>query len=224
LTEEQPTNPNLNPKEIVKAGYDKVSWAYRSDQPDGATYTKYEEWVNELKTLLPVGSAVLELGCGSGVPATQLLAESFKVVGVDISPVQLARASQSVPQAQFIESDMTTLDFAAASFDAIVSFYAIIHIPLEEQSALFERLVLWLKPGGYLLATVGSRAWTGTEDEWLNVPGGTMYWSHADTQTYERWLVSNGLVIKWSRFVAEGNDGSGHSLILAYKPNLVTYK
>jgi ubiquinone/menaquinone biosynthesis C-methylase UbiE len=220
--EEEPNNSNLspNPKELVKAGYAKVSWAYRSDQPDAATYAQYRAWVNELKVLLPVGAAVLELGCGSGVPATQLLAESFKVIGVDISPVQIARASQAVPQAQFVESDMTTLDFAAASFEGIVSFYALIHVPLEEQPALFERLARWLKPGGYLLATVGSKAWTGTEEDWLDVLVGTMYWSHADTETYEQWLVSSGLVVVWSRFVAEGNDGGGHSLILAYKPSL----
>jgi ubiquinone/menaquinone biosynthesis C-methylase UbiE len=218
LAEEEKST--TNPKKIVKSGYDKVSWAYRSDQPDAATYAQYGGWINELKALLAVGSTVLELGCGSGLPATQLLAESFKVVGVDISPVQLARASQAVPQAQFIESDMTTLDFAAASFEGIVSFYAIIHVPLEEQPVLFEKLALWLKPGGYLLATVGSKAWTGTEEDWLDVLGGTMYWSHADTKTYERWLVSNGLIVKWSRFVAEGNDGGGHSLILGHKPSL----
>jgi hypothetical protein len=55
----------------------------------------------------------------------------------------------------------------AGSLAAVVSFYAIIHLPVEEQPALFAHIYRWLRPGGYLLATVGHRAWTGTEEEWL---------------------------------------------------------
>jgi SAM-dependent methyltransferase len=159
---------------------------------------------------------VLDLGCGCGVPTAQLLAHDYAVTGVDLSPVQVARARQLVPQARFICADMTTLDFAPGSFAAVVSFYAIIHVPLAEQPGLFRNIRRWLRPGGFLLATVGADSWTGTEQNWLGVEGGTMFWSHADGATYERWLGEAGFALIWARFVPEG-DG-GHTLVLARAP------
>ena len=127
--------------------------------------------------------------------------------------MQIARAQQLVPEAHFLCADMTTLDFPPASFAAVVSLYAIIHVPLDEQPALFHAIHRWLRPGGYLLAMLGADTWTGTEEDWLGVPGGTMYWSHADRATYECWLQKAGFSVIWARFVPEG-DG-GHTLLLA---------
>jgi SAM-dependent methyltransferase len=172
----------------------------------------YEGWLAELTSLLPAGSPLLELGCGCGIPVARLLAQQYDVTGVDISPVQIGRAQQLVPAAHFLCTDMAALDFPADSFAAVVSFYAIIHLPIEEQPALFANMYRWLRPGGYLLATVGHRAWTGTETEWL---GAKMYWSHADEATYRQWLTTQGFSVCWTRFIPEG-DG-GHTLLLAQK-------
>jgi cyclopropane fatty-acyl-phospholipid synthase-like methyltransferase len=160
--------------------------------------------------LLDDGDRVLDLGCGCGVPATATLAERFVVTGVDISPVQIDRARRLVPAALFVCQDMTHAEFPPESFEAIVSFFAIIHLPIEEQPGMFAKLSHWLRPGGYLLATVGDRAWTGTEDDWHGAP---MYWSHADRKTYLSWLEESGFEVLWTRFIPEGS--SGHTLVLA---------
>jgi SAM-dependent methyltransferase len=144
------------------------------------------------------------------VPATAILAERFLVTGVDISPVQVERARRLVPAAQFMCRDMSEVEFPPESFGAIVSFFAIIHIPVEEQQRMVRKLSRWLRPGGYLLATVGARAWTGTEDNWHGAP---MYWSHADRETYLAWLNEAGFEVHWTRFIPEGD--SGHTLLLA---------
>lgn len=209
----------MDPKEVVRQGYDRISRAYRGDriEHDNPEHARYIAWIDELTGLLPPGAAVLDLGCGNGVPADRLLADAgFGVTGADISPVQIARAQAAVPGARFLCADMTALDLPAASYDAVVSLYAIIHVPLAEQPALLDRVCRWLRPGGYLLITVGNRAWTGTEEGWLGVEGVPMYWSHADTATYAGWLVARGLEIRWSRFVPE--DEGGHTLVLARKP------
>jgi hypothetical protein len=39
-----------------------------------------------------------------------------------------------------------------------------------------------------------------------------MFWDHADTGTYLRWLQAAGLTPVWSRFIPEGD--TEHSLIL----------
>jgi SAM-dependent methyltransferase len=205
--------PNQN--DVVRKGYDKLSYAYRSDDtPDD--YGSYAEWLDLLGQRLPEGAPVLDLGCGCGVPATRLLAERFDVTGIDFSQVQIDRATQLVPKARFLCADVCEVSFPAGAFAAIVSFYAIIHMPLEKHPGLFEKVALWLRPGGYLLAIVGHDAWTGTDDAYLGVEGGAMCWSHADEATYLRWIAEAGLHVHWSRFVPEGD--SGHALVLAQKP------
>lgn len=206
----------MNSKDVVRQGYDKVSYAYRDAEGNAAYPLDYAAWLSEMTSLLPPRSKVLELGCGCGVPVAQILSENFAVTGIDISPVQIERARKLIPRADFICADMTEVNFPSESFAAIVSFYAVIHVPLDEQPALFAKLFDWLQPAGYLLATVGNRAWTGTEENWLDVSGATMFWSHADAQTYESWLAELGFKLRWSELIPEG-DG-GHQLIFAEKP------
>lgn len=204
-------------KDIVREGYDKLSVDYRADAtPDD--YEDYREWIQLLVDQLPNGGSTLDIGCGCGLPATKLLAEHFDVTGVDFSQVQIERAKGLVPSARFLCSDISELTFPPESFDAIVSFYAIIHMPLDEHPKLFASIAQWLRPSGYFLATIGHDAWTGTEDAYLDVPGGKMAWSHADEATNVRWLKDAGLHVHWTRFVPEGN--SGHTLVLAQKLTL----
>ena len=156
---------------------------------------------------------ILDLFCGAGGAGEGYRRVGFDVTGVDISEVQIERARELVPGAEFIRGDVMKVDFPSGSFDAIVSFYAIIHMPLEEHQPLIGRIRRWLTPGGYFMATVGHTAWTGEEEAYLGVQGGRMFWSHADEATYVRWMTEAGFDVLWTRFIPE--DESGHSLILA---------
>ncbi len=159
-----------DPKQIVRDGYDKVSLVYRSgnETDDDPVYAR---WTARLANDLAPSARLLDLGCGCGVPTTRALAALGSVVGVDISPVQIERARSLVPAAEFLCEDMSALRFPPGSFDAVVSFYAIIHVPLEEQPDLFKRIANWLKSGGLFVATLGSGAWIGTEQDWLGGRG-----------------------------------------------------
>jgi cyclopropane fatty-acyl-phospholipid synthase-like methyltransferase len=157
-------------RDLVRRGYDAISHSYRGDEETSGvarveSSADYRAWVDELGVLLQPGARVLDLGCGAGIPATRLLTESgFGVVGVDLCEVQISRARALVPGATFICADMVLWEGDASSFDAVVSFYAFIHLPLEDQRPLFSRIAQWLRPNGYLLAIVGHGEWTGTED------------------------------------------------------------
>jgi SAM-dependent methyltransferase len=204
-------------KDIVRRGYDRLSYAYRSDDtPDD--YAEYASWIELLADRLPGQSPVLDLGCGCGLPATQLLARRFEVTGVDFSEVQIERARRLVPSARFVCGDIAEQSFPPNSYAAVVSFYAIIHMPVEEHAGLFRKIAEWLRPSGYLLATVGHTEWTGEEEAFLGVTGGRMWWSHADEATNVRWIEEAGLRVHWTEFVPEGT--SGHTLVLAQKPPL----
>ncbi|MBV8933810.1 MAG: class I SAM-dependent methyltransferase [Kutzneria sp.] len=200
----------MDPKDVVRRGYDTVSHRYRADDaPDG----QYAPWIDTLRQRVRSNGTVLDLGCGCGVPLARSLASAgYAVTGVDISEVQIRRARQLVPDATFIRADATTVDFPVASFDAVVCLYALIHLPLGEQPVLLARIAGWLRPGGWFLATTGHQAWTGTEDNWLGVDA-PMWWSHVDTATYRSWITRAGLSIHVEDFVPEG--ASGHTLFLA---------
>jgi SAM-dependent methyltransferase len=202
-------------RDLVRRGYDQMSLAYRQDDSDADPAAaedrcRYAGWVAELAGLIPAQGRVADLGCGAGIPATKELAvHGWRVAGIDFSTVQLGRARRLVPEAALVRADMTALHFQPASLDAVVSFYALIHLPLGDQKALFPRIRKWLRPGGHLLAIVGAERWTGTEPFF----GAEMFWDHADTGTYLRWLQAADLRPLWHRFIPEGD--AGHTLVLA---------
>lgn len=203
---------------LVRRGYDAISLAYRSD--GGAPHAssdedtrRHERWAEELTGLLPPQARVVDLGCGAGVPVTRALTGGGRaVLGVDFSGVQLARARSLVPGARFVRADMAALQLRPASVDAVTACYSLTHLPLTDQRALLGRIAGWLRPGGYLLALVGAAWWTATE-RYLGVD---MFWDHADTGTYLRWLGEAGLTPVWHRHIPEGI--TGHTLILATAP------
>jgi cyclopropane fatty-acyl-phospholipid synthase-like methyltransferase len=207
-------------RDLVRRGYDAISLLYRPD--DGSanpgsdeSTANYHAWIAELGSLLVEGARVLDLGCGAGIPAARLLVDAgFLVTGVDVSEVQVARARTLVPESEFVVADMATWEPASGAFDAIVSLYALIHVPLEDQRALLRRMADWLTPGGYVLAIVGHVAWTGV-DEYMGAP---MFWDHADEASYLAWFQDAGFRVHWHRYVAEG--ATGHTLLLAQTPDV----
>jgi SAM-dependent methyltransferase len=195
-------------KELVRRGYDALSARY-DEAFDGEA--KYGPWLEELLGRLPSSSRVLDLGCGSGVPVALTLAEAgHQVTGVDLSKVQVERARERVPAATFLQADAAQLQFSAAGFDTVLAFYSLIHIPLDEQQGLLQKIGNWVRPGGLFVATVGAGAWTGSEENWLGgeVP---MWWSHADAGTTRRWIEDAGFVVEREEFVPEG--ANGHTLL-----------
>jgi 2-polyprenyl-3-methyl-5-hydroxy-6-metoxy-1,4-benzoquinol methylase len=202
----------MDPKDIVRRGYDAVSARY--DQAYGGEL-KYQALMAGLTGRLAAGSHVLDLGCGSGLPVSQVLtATGHRVTGVDFSEVQIERARAHVPAATFVCADITAVEFGPASFDAVVSLFALIHLPLDEQPPLLARLAGWLRPGGLFVATTGHDAWTGSEDNWLD-GGAAMWWSHADAAAYRDWISAAGLRIEREDFVPEGEGG--HALFWAVR-------
>lgn len=198
----QPANdPNIDYKQLVQQNFDRCASAYEAARR-GTTNLE----LALLMARLPPTAQVLDIGCGAGVPVAQTLAQHFALTGVDISAEQIRRAQHNVPTGHFIHSDIMALDFPVGAFDAVVSFYAIFHLPREEHPELFRRMRTWLKPGGYLLATV---TWFSeeayTEDDFF---GGTMYWSNYGLADYRRILHELGFTLLDTQTLGHGYNAS----------------
>jgi cyclopropane fatty-acyl-phospholipid synthase-like methyltransferase len=73
-------DPDFDAKSFVARGYEQCGPAYTAARQKTAP-----SWLALLADRLPDGAAVLEIGCGSGIPITAL-ASRFSVTGVVSQP------------------------------------------------------------------------------------------------------------------------------------------
>ena len=174
---------------LVAAGYDAITdtWeAWKAQIRDDPR----DRWCAELIGLVRPASRVLELGCGGGTKETRTLAEQFVLTGVDLSEEQLRRARERVPGARFVHADLTNLERAPGSVEAVVAFYVLNHVPRELLLPLFERVREWLVPGGVFLATLGASDLLEWKGDFLGAPS---YFSGFEPDVNRRLLAETGL-------------------------------
>ena len=105
---------------------------------------------------------VLDIGCGSGQQTLLLGRKCKRVIGIDLlasginTAKDLARASGLSKKVEFICGDILDADFPDGSFNKIVSFCVIEHIP--DWQEVLKKARQWLAPGGSLVISVDSLA------------------------------------------------------------------
>ena len=126
--------------------------------------------VEMLLTRLPVGSRVLDIGCGTGLPTARRLSEGgLRVTGVDLSEGMLEIARREVPAAEFHRMDLMDLGTLRAAhwgspelgpevlgrFDAVAAFFSLLLLPRAEIPTALHIVRALLRPGGlFALAMV----------------------------------------------------------------------
>jgi len=210
--------PKITPKDLVERGYDKKAEEYlRKYRSSSDADKNTKKYLKKLVGLLARGSKILDLGCGAGIPVAKFLSQFYKVVGVDISTRQIELAKKNVPKAVFIRKDITKVSFPPGSFDAVVSFYTIIHIPREQHKEILKKIYKMLKPGGYFLGTMGVEELREIiEEDWLGEP---MYWSHFGKEENIKMFKKVGFDILIAKVEKEkeNNEIIKHLYVLAQK-------
>ncbi|HEV1996881.1 MAG TPA: class I SAM-dependent methyltransferase [Candidatus Dormibacteraeota bacterium] len=117
---------------------------------------------------LRMGDRVLDIACGRGAtlfPALEKVGPRGHVTGIDIAPEMVRLTSEDVAQrgianVRVAEMDARDLQFADASFDAVICAFAIFLIPQPER--VLQEICRVLKPGG----AVTLSTWVGDDRRW----------------------------------------------------------
>ncbi len=144
---------------------DLASLAARGDV-NGAHHLARYLWALEVLADRPSLKRVLDVACGAGY-GSAMLAERFPgatVVGADADPVAVKRARRryAAPNLEFTTGDLMRWEetIGPGSFDAIVTFDTLEHVPHRE--LMLKGLVEHLDPEGAVLLSTPCGAWEPT--------------------------------------------------------------
>ncbi len=194
--------------QLVRDAYNKCAKDYSLTR-DLFKNKKYLEMLSEY---LKPNSEILDIGCGAGKPIDEyLVSKEHKVTGIDISEKQIELAKINVPKVTYLVGDMSEMNFPNNSFNAVVSFYAIFHIPREDHLDLFKKILKMLKPGGLFLTTLGFDDWEGSEE----FHGVTMHWSQYGKDKNLELIKQAGFEI--IKTEVDESGGEHHFVVLAKK-------
>ena len=196
----------------MKAGYNRSGQAYRRERKGDS---RDVQLLSLLVEKLPKGAEVLDAGCGSGYPVAQLLARQFEVTGIDFSETQLRLAKRTVARVTLIQGDISVLPFRDETFDAIVSYYAIIHVPRDQHRELLLDFRRVLRAGGLVLLCMGAGDLPSDIGEFH---GSKMFWSHYDRPTNLSLLKETGFNVLFSELAMDPEyPPSAHLFVLGSK-------
>lgn len=224
-----PVEPSIptNPRQAVADAYNVLAepylkWKESNDSKVGEQGLQYQ--FNHFLQLLERisknsdNTQVLELGCGAGVPWTDMAARCLRSTGhitaVDISQAQIDLASQYLLQSNtphgnitLLCQDVMNLRFEANHFDAIYAIFSLIHLPPNDQKTAIANIFKWLKPGGLVFmnfsgdpeASVSVHQWIDDKTE--------MYWSALGLSGYDEQLKDVGFDIVVREVAINVEDG-----------------
>lgn len=186
-------------KEMVIKGYNIIANDYYTHR----NLNKFNGELDEFANLVPKGGKVLDVGCGAGIPtAKYLVKKGLEVTGIDISETMLKMARKNVPEADFMNKDMTELDFDDNMFDGIISVYALFHVPKQEHKQVFQNFYRILKSGGILLINTGISESEGVSS-FFGVP---MFWSNNSPEKTMKEVKDSGFSIILDGILQRGGE------------------
>lgn len=178
---------------LTIAAYNKNSKAYEAKF---MYFEPYQQQVSHFIELMPSAVCVLDLGCGPGNTARQLIASGKirSLVGIDLCAEMISSARQNAPRGEFLVQDVREASYPSRSFDVVVMSFCIVHLTDQEAESLLCRAERWLRPGGllYLSFMEGKKSgWEAT-----SFSNQELYFNYFDGNLMASLLQQHGLTIK----------------------------
>lgn len=167
------------------------------------------EWMRRFESLLPAGSTILDIGCGSGRPlAEHFIGRGFEVVGVDSSPTLISTCRSRFPEQSWLVSDMRELSLGR-TFGGLIAWDSFFHLAHEHQRRMFAIFQKHAAVKAPLIFTSG----TGIGEVIGSFEGEPLYHASLEPEEYRDLLRRHGFSVV--SHAAEDPSCGGHTVWLA---------
>jgi len=145
--------------------YEKLDRFYDAAMGDRTEMASYIRRL--IRRHKPRARTLLELACGTGA-ILKILAKSYDVVGLDLSPSMLSIARKKLPQVKFFQRNMVSFDLGR-KFDVIICVFDSINHVLEfaDWQKIFRNAAQHLEEDGLFLFDINTKA---KLDRLINAP------------------------------------------------------
>lgn len=203
-------NRTPDPRVEVRIAYDAIAERFDAARAAGESGLPLVERLLALASTERAGLLkVLDVGCGAGRPVLQRLAErGCAVTGIDASERMCDLARKHVPGARVLCADMLEAELDE-TFDAVIAWDSLFHVPHERHAKAYERFAGWLKPGGGLLLSLGG----GEGDIRGEMFGERFFYSALAPEAASGLLEEAGFSI--DHWEIDDPSGGGHIAVLA---------
>ena len=145
-------------------------------------------WLERFSQLLPPAAAVLDLGCGSGVPIGRNFVDlGFSVTGVDSAPEMIGMFKSNLPDQVAIVGDMRALKLDQC-FNGLLAWDSFFHLAHDHQRAMFAAFHEHALPRAALMFTSGPALGEAIG----TLEGEPLYHASLDSAEYRMLLDDNG--------------------------------
>ena len=135
-------------------GYETVAEEFLARRGSGRSTGVGVNAVRKWARTLPHRAAVIDLGCGPGLPLTDVLvAEGLDVYGVDAAPTLVEEFRLNLPHTAVVCEAVQDTRFFDRTFDGALAWGLMFLLSPEDQRRLIQGIAEILAPGGRLLFT-----------------------------------------------------------------------
>lgn len=139
---------NLTSEELKTLGYyNKNAKKWLNNLAVGKDSLLFESELIKFKKLLSKGR-ILEIGCGAGNDAKWFTNNNYDYTGVDLSKEMISLSRKKVPDGNFQEMSVYSLDFPDKHFDGFWTSITLIHIPKTKINKALGQITRVVKDNG----------------------------------------------------------------------------
>jgi SAM-dependent methyltransferase len=119
-----------------------------ADFVQGTIHADVEQLRQSFLKYLPLGAAILDLGCGSGRDSKYFLDKGYSVTAIDGS-AELCKLASAFIGREVARITFDKLDYIQM-FDGVWACASLLHVPCVQLPSIFAKISRAIKPGGYL--------------------------------------------------------------------------
>jgi SAM-dependent methyltransferase len=142
--------PEERPEDDRSNGWEAVAHQLITSRDPTIGVRVLQDWMRHL----PPGGSVIDVGCGTGVPVSELLLKAgFVVSAIDPSPTLVAAVRDRFPDVEVACEPAEHSSFFGKQFHAAVAIGVLFLLPEDVQKLVIRKIGAALYPGGRFLFT-----------------------------------------------------------------------